>query len=167
MVKPTIYLDTTIFSAYCYNPKSAIAVVLRSKTRQWWDEERNHFDLYASSIVLQELTDGVYPWQDASVRMAKRLPWLFVNREAEELAATLTISGVIPESKPGDAMQMAIAALYSIDYLLTWNYSHLANPTAQHKMEEVLAKLGYRPPLMVSPDTIPQVRFGGEPKRRF
>ena len=167
MVKPTIYLDTTIFSAYCYHPKSPIAVVLRSKTRQWWDEERNHFDLYASSIVLQELTNGVYPWQDASVRMANRLRQLSITREIQELHLSLIDTGVVPPSKPGDAMQIAIATCHSIDYLLTWNYSHLANPTAQHKMEEVVKHLGYRPPLMVSPDTIPQVRFGHDLKRRF
>jgi hypothetical protein len=62
---------------------------------------------------------------------------------------------------------MALAVVYSIDSLLTWNYSDLANPVVQRKKEEVIMKFGYLETHMVSPDTIPQVRYGQDPIRKF
>ena len=50
-------------------------------------------------------------------------------------------TGLLPASKPGDAMQMAIAAAHEVDYLLTWNYAHLCNPLAQRRLEDVCRDL--------------------------
>lgn len=166
MKKPSIYLDTTIFSVFHHRSGDVITLGNRLKTREWWTFERKHFDLFASPVVMKELSDGTYRWQAASMRMAKRLKWLPVTRRAEEIAEVLMMAGAVPASKPGDALQMAISAWHAMDYLLTWNYSHLANPTAQRKMMEVVDQFDCRPPLMVSPDTIPQVRFGCDPRRR-
>ena len=32
--------------------------------------------------------------------------------------------------------QLAISAAHEVDYLLTWNYAHLANPVAQQHLHE-------------------------------
>lgn len=47
-----------------------------------------------------------------------------------------------------------------IDFLLTWNYAHMANPMVQARLDELCRKQDILPPLMVSPESIPQVRFG-------
>ena len=67
---------------------------------------------------------------------------------------------VIPENKPGDAAQLAVAAIHQLDYLLTWNYAHLANPATQSRGAVVVAKFGLRMPWLVSPDSIPRVSLG-------
>ena len=72
----------------------------------------------------------------------------------------------MPTSKPVDASHLAVAASYGIDYLLTWNYAHMANPVVQSQFERLCNKLELRVPLMVSPETIPQRRFLGESIRR-
>lgn len=166
MKKPTVYLDTTIFSVFHHRSSDVITQSNRLKTRDWWAGERHHFDLFISRVVLQELRNGNYSWQQASVRMADSLPRLSTSNEARHLARSLIEWSVVPENKPGDALQMAITVVHEIDYLLTWNYAHLANPSAQYKLEMVLARLKLRPSIMVSPDTIPQVRFGDDPYRR-
>ena len=68
--------------------------------------------------------------------------------------------------RPGDAKQLAIAAGHEVDYLLTWNYAHLANPVTQAKAEHLLTRRSLRAPLLVSPESIPQVRFGQQIRRR-
>jgi hypothetical protein len=73
---------------------------------------------------------------------------------------------VVPNSKSGDALQMAIAAVHRVDYLLTWNYAHLANPIAQMQLETACQKAGWRAPLLVSPETIPRVILGQTIKRK-
>ncbi len=63
--------------------------------------------------------------------MAKRLPQLQVTAAVERLADELLALGIVPEQKGGDSIQLAVAATYECDYLLTWNYAHLANPVVQ------------------------------------
>jgi len=86
--------------------------------------------------------------------------------QAKRVLDELLQSRIIPETKPGDALQMAISAAHEVDYLLTWNYAHLANPVAQERLEEICRSQGLRAPLLVSPETIPQVRFGQTILRR-
>ena len=88
--------------------------------------------------------------------------WFLTRHVLDELLE----SRLIPETKPGDALQMAVSAAHEVDYLLTWNYAHLANPIAQERLEAICGKLDLRAPLLVSPETIPQVRFGQSIRRR-
>jgi hypothetical protein len=43
-------------------------------------------------------------------------------------------SSFIPNKKPVDAWHLALATTYRIDYLMTWNCSHLANPDVESKL---------------------------------
>jgi hypothetical protein len=43
MKKPSVYLDTSIISAYWDKGKAVSALARRDKTRDWWDYERRHF----------------------------------------------------------------------------------------------------------------------------
>jgi hypothetical protein len=62
-------------------------------------------------------------------------------------------------------LQMAVSTAHGVDYLLTWIYAHLANPLAQERLEAICHEFKLRAPLLVSPETIPQVRFGQSVRR--
>jgi hypothetical protein len=98
--------------------------------------------------------------------MARALPLLSMTRNAKRVLDSLLKSRLIPETKPGDAIQMAVSAAHEVDYLLTWNYAHLANPVAQMRLEAICQSLHLRAPLLVSPETVPQVRLGQAIHRR-
>ena len=49
---------------------------------------------------------------------------------------------------------------------LTWNYSHLANPVVQQRLDQLCLSKRLRAPLLVSPESIPQTRFGKSILRR-
>jgi hypothetical protein len=164
--KPTVYLDTTILSSYWYEGSDILALSRRITTREWWDSERSHFSIWVSSVTEDELEAGTYPHQTDALDMAQGLRFLPMIVEAKEFAAQLIHKHVVPNSKPGDALQMAIAAVHRIDYLLTWNYAHLANPIAQNQLETACHKADWRSPLLVSPETIPRVILGQTIKRK-
>ena len=50
MKKPTVYLDTTIISAYWFEGADVASLARRLKTREWWDIERLHFSLWSSGL---------------------------------------------------------------------------------------------------------------------
>jgi len=99
------------------------------------------------------------------VKMARRLRHLPITRAAEAMQERILEAGVIPPSKPRDALQMAVCAAREIDYLLSWNYAHLANPDVERRLVTICAACGLRAPLLVSPETIPQARLRQEIRR--
>ncbi|HZZ26842.1 MAG TPA: type II toxin-antitoxin system VapC family toxin [Pirellulales bacterium] len=155
--KPTIYLDTSIISAYWHESADVLASSRRLLTRQWWDEERRYFKVFTSSITEDELAAGDFPRQQDCLKMIRKLPYLPIDGRVASLAETLLAKQLVPASKPRDALQMAIATVFEIDYLLTWNYAHLANPVVQQRLAALCDKLELRVPSMVSPESIPKV----------
>ena len=53
-----------------------------------------------------------------------------------------------------DALHVGIAAANGIEYLLTWNFRHLANAFLEDKISEVCRSLGYRPSIICTPEEL-------------
>ena len=132
----------------------------RLLTRQWWETERTHFALLVSSVTEAELREGNFPRQDECLKMVRRLRYLPITKAAQRMAEQLLTCRIVPASKPRDALQLAMATVHDVDYLLTWNYAHLANPQVQERLRKVCQKSALRCPILVSPETIPHVRLG-------
>lgn len=167
MRKPSIYLDTTIPSAFWYEGGDVLALGRRIMTRDWWDAESLHFELYVSSVTEDELEAGKFRRQGDCLKMVRRLRYLAIHRTVRDLANELLVSRVVPSTKPGDALQIAVATAHAMDYLLTWNYAHLANPSAQAMLVEICRSREQAVPLMVSPETIPRVLLGQKIRRKL
>jgi hypothetical protein len=60
----------------------------------------------------------------------------------------------IPETEPEDATYIAIATLTQMDYIASWNFSHLVGINPKKKLEQTLERLGYKPPLLLTPEVI-------------
>jgi hypothetical protein len=166
MTKPSVYLDTNIISACCYRGASVAGLARHSKTREWWENEREQFVVWASSATEVELANGRFAGQAECLRFVRRLPYLPITGEARRIAARVVELGAVPTEKPVDAVQMGLCAAHRIDYLLSWNYAHLVNPIAQRQLEAVCAKLSVRAPLLVSPESIPKASLGQTIRRR-
>jgi predicted nucleic acid-binding protein len=136
------------------------------RTQEWWDQESGFFDLWVSRFTLQELEAGVYSGQEAAFREARRLKSLPPTGDIHEAVAAYLEARLVPEGKPVDAFQLAIAAAHRMDYLMTWNQAHLANPEMRERLEAANAERGWRTPWIVTPDNIPRVSLGQTIRRR-
>src|SRR5947207_519692 len=153
MKKPTVYFDTSVLSAYWYEGADVTVLARRMHTREWWDQEREHFGLWASAFGEAELRAGHFPRQRECLKMIRRLRYLPVTTQVKELLAQLVERGLVPSTKAGDAAHLAISASHGIDYLLTWNYAHMANPAVQDRLNALCKELELIAPLMVSPES--------------
>ena len=54
----------------------------------------------------------------------------------------------------GDAFHLAYASYYDIDFLMTWNCNHLANPNKFHHMRVINGRLGLYTPIICTPDQL-------------
>ena len=166
MRKPNLYLDTNILSVMCYRGPSQAATLQRDLTRDWWDEERQHFQLFSSPFTEVELSKGKYAGQKQALRLVRRLSFLAITRKVKSMIAELLDSKLVPESSPGDAVHLAICIVYEVDYLLSWNHSHLVNADVESRLRRFVESRAYESPRLVSPQSIPQVRLGQEIRRR-
>jgi hypothetical protein len=163
--KPSVYLDASFISAYWYAGANLAMLSRRYYSREWWSLERRRFQILASEFVDVELGHGRYRWQSKCIAMVRRLRYIQSTVESIELTDTLIAFGVVPSEKHADAAHLALTIANDVDYLLTWNYAHLANPLVQMKLNDLCRQQRLRPPLLVTPETIPQARLG-QPIRR-
>jgi hypothetical protein len=165
MRKPSVYLDTNILSVLRYRGRVLRSLAWQNATREWWENERGHFKLYVSQVIEDELAEGKYSAQQAALIQAHKLSYLPYISGIQRCVQLYLDEKLIPDSKRGDALQLAFATLHKMDYLLTWNHAHLANIETQRKLGILNKARGWRTPLIVSPDTIPKVRMGQSIRR--
>jgi hypothetical protein len=80
-----------------------------------------------------------------------RLTVLRRTRAVDELAVALLAAGPLPAKAKADAVHLAMASVYRLDYLLTWNLKHLANAMILARLRPVVEQLGSALPLVCTP----------------
>jgi hypothetical protein len=85
------------------------------------------------------------------------IPALAVTDEALRIAHQLIESGPMPEEYPEDALHIAICAVNGVDYLVTWNCTHLANAALRGQVERFVAEAGYQCPAICTPEELMEV----------
>ena len=119
-------------------------------TQEWW-AGRGAFDLYASQLVLDEASAG---HADAAARRLTALQdavLLEITDEATALAAQLIAGRGLPERARVDALHVAIATVHGMDYLLSWNCTHIANAALRGRIEAICRAEGFEPPVICTP----------------
>jgi hypothetical protein len=75
---------------------------------------------------------------------------LAVTEEVANLTQALVLKGAIPPQSIEDALHIAIATINGMEYLVTWNFKHIANATMRTNIELVCREAGYEPPVICS-----------------
>jgi hypothetical protein len=85
-------------------------------------------------------------WPD----LAKKQPW--INLEvARRLADQLIRRHSMPAKARTDALHVAIAAVNAMDFLATWNCTHINNAAMKPRIERCCSSLGYNCPVICTP----------------
>jgi hypothetical protein len=161
-MKPRVYLETTIPSYLTAWPsRDLIRAAHLQITREWW-ANREPFDLYSSRLVVQESQAGDAAAAADRLAALAGIPLLEQTPDAAALAERLLQGVPLPERAAADALHIAIAAVHGMDYLLTWNCTHIANVTLRPRIEAVCRAAGYEPPLICTPEELPAGRRDDE-----
>jgi len=82
------------------------------------------------------------------------LPLLDITPEVRKLAQAVAVALQLPRRAAADAVHIAAAACHGIDFLLTWNSTHIANAELRLIVERVCRDGGYSPPILCTPDEL-------------
>ena len=153
-MKPRIYVETSVISYLTARPNRDLIVAAHQQiTAELW-ERRFDFEFYASELVVAEASRG--DPQAAALRLQSLtgIPMLQVPPQARDLGKLLVKELAIPAKAIEDAYHVALAAVQGMDYLITWNCTHIANLQMQRKIEKICMDAGYVPAVIGTPEEL-------------
>jgi len=154
---PTAYIETTIPSYYVARASmNVIQASRQASTRAWWDGGQSNFDLFTSQEVFQEARLGDADMARQRLELLLPIPKLELNEEVGILAQKLIQLGLVPEKAASDAIHIAVASVHQMNYIVTWNFKHIANPYTRNRLRAVVADAGFQLPVMCSPEELIQ-----------
>jgi len=157
MHKPTAYLETSVLSYLAARPSRDVIVLAQQQlTADWWENQKDNYNLYVSTVVVEEASSGDTEAARKRVSLLTGVTVLAVDDESIKLAARLVEQKAIPPKAVQDALHIAVACIHRVEYLLTWNYKHIANATMRESINQICRAAGYEPPVICTP-----VELGG------
>jgi predicted nucleic acid-binding protein len=157
-MKPKVYIETTIISYLAARPSRDLIVAGHQQiTHEWWQTARPNFAAVSSQLVAREAGAGDSEAAAARLALLTGLTLLEISEEALTLAQRLLQAKAIPQDFPEDALHVAVAVVNGIEYLLTWNYKHLANAGMRSKIEATCRELGYEAVVICTPEELMEV----------
>ncbi len=149
-----VYLETSFISA-CVTGRTDAASVYRSQTsREWWSTQRSGHEVFVSEEVIAELSHPDFTRSEQALELSRGAPILPMTQEVRGLARVLVREKVMPGPLAGDALHVSLATCHAMDYLLTWNVRHLANPNKIEHLQKICVRVGFVPPRIITPELL-------------
>ena len=150
-----VYLETTIPSYLTAWPsRDVVRAAHQQITRQWWETRRSAFDLVVSQLVLDECAAGDADAAKARLNELGGIPILGVTDAVTELAIKLVEELSLPPKAVNDALHIAITAVHGVEYLLTWNCTHIANAAFRTRIVATCRSAGHQVPMIATPEEL-------------
>ena len=154
-MKRSVYLETSIVSYYTARPSRDLVIAAwQEVTHEMWPVLQTDLDRYISALVIQEASRGDKEAAERRLNTLSGIPVLELTDQARELANSLITSGAIPGTSEEDALHIAVASLNGMEFLLTWNFSHINNAFKKSRIIKAIEGHGFVPPEICSPEEL-------------
>ena len=144
MRTPKIYLETTIFNF----PFVEDAPQYRADTLKLFEEIMAvRWKPFTSIYVMRELENTKDIERRSKMQALVTTYGITVLDPSDEIARLANIyisSGIIPARFPDDALHIATASVYEIDYIISLNFQHIVKHKTIIETELINAKEGYK-----------------------
>ena len=147
-MKQSLYLETSVAGAYLDNGEP----FRRDLTIRWWEHEMCEYNVFISLLVVRELERLKEPHRTAYLKLVGKLETLDVPDEAAILAEGYVSRGIFHRKYMADALHVALASIHKTDFLVTWNFGHIANVHRQARIKLFNTAAGFFVPMIVTPE---------------
>ncbi len=151
----TVYIETSVPSYLAAKGSRDLIIAAHQKiTRDWWQKAHKRFDLYVSEAVLTELREGDPDAVSRRLEIVDNLPVPAVNEDIRLLTSHYLKNLGLSGKAQADIPHFAFAVSYEMDYLVTWNCSHIANGQMIKRLAAVNAVIKRTTPIIVTPEEL-------------
>ena len=128
---PSVCVETSIVIYLSARESSSLlGAAHQLVTRRWWDR-RNLYCCFVSDVVIRECRAGDPTAALRRLNAVREFSSLAINDQAIVIAESLLALSIVPKKATEGALHIAIATAHGMDFLLTWNCRHIANPIIQ------------------------------------
>ena len=154
-MKAKVYIETSVISYLTARPSNDIrAMANQNVTIEWWEMQRSNYDVFISEFVIAEAGLGHPDAISRRLEVIADIIELQATEEVRVLGQELIRRHALPDNAEIDAYHVAIATVNGMEYLLTWNCTHIANAHTRPKIEATCRALGYEPPIICTPQEL-------------
>jgi predicted nucleic acid-binding protein len=142
MKTPRLYLETSVWNFYFADD----APEKKETTLRFFDKiKKDEYEIFISDIVVEEIGRASDIKRNMLLNVIKDYEpnRLIINEEVVELARSYISEGILPREKIEDATHAAVATVFEMDALISWNLRHLANLKKMEMINVVNMKKGY------------------------
>ncbi len=148
-----IYIDTSVINGLYVED----IIWIKDVTKKFFESAKNRYKLYISDIVADEIKRTPDPHkrkklldvieQYACVEITK-------TPEVEKLADKYIGHKIIPRKYLADALHIAIASVYKIPVLASWNFKHIVRHKTRIGVNSINRKYGHIQIDICSPEEV-------------
>lgn len=147
-----VYIETSIVSYLTARPSNnLIAAAWQRETVDWWETQKDRFDLYISEVVIEEAGRGDESAASRRLEALEDIDVLQLDKKSLALSKTLIEQSAVPRKALDDALHLALAAVNGMDFLLTWNCRHIDNAEMKPRIRKVIESQAYQCPEIATP----------------
>src|SRR5438128_1614975 len=143
-MKKSVYVETSVVSYLTARASRDPLIAVRQQvTREWWETRKGFYDLFISQAVLDEAGRGDPGAAERRLAVLADIELVETTEQVIELAQDLIRSHALPKKAGDDALHVAFSAVHGLDFLVTWNCTHIANPDLRPAIDETIQRGGY------------------------
>ncbi len=151
----SVYIETTIPSYLTSRKSKQVSLAAdQEATKKWWEDQRFHFRVFTSFFTIDECSRGNPDLAAKRLSSLEGIPELDLIDALPDLEEELIRLFQLPQNAVTDASHLGLAILHRMDYLLTWNCTHLANAVLQKELLDYCSYYGFHVPIICTPRTL-------------
>jgi predicted nucleic acid-binding protein len=149
--KAEVYVETSVWGAAA-NVEPASYRVAAQRLLDRTDD----FSFFISQTVLREVavaSPAIRETVEGLIERVKPVP-LVITDEVLSLAEEYLSRGLFTPGYRNDAVHVALASAYAVDYLASYNFRHIVAVSRRRLIQATNVILGYKSPEIVSPEEL-------------
>jgi hypothetical protein len=117
---PRVYADTSVFGG-CFDDE------FRVESKRLFDEVRlGQFVMVVSDVTLDELELAPEAVRQVLAEIPpEQVEFVNASAESDELRNAYLQAGIVGPASSNDAAHIAIAAVFKVDLVVSWNFKHI------------------------------------------
>lgn len=154
-MKSTVYIETSVVSYLTAKMSRDLIVVAHQQiTHEWWETILPYYEAYISPIVLEEASKGDSHAAQLRLDRISTFHILEIAPEVHQLADSYFLEIDIPEKARADSYHLALASWHGIDYVVSWNCTHIVSGRTRMIIEDINSRKAIRTPIICTPEEL-------------
>ena len=142
MKRLQLYIETSVWNFYFADD----APEKQQATFQFFREiQKGYYEIFISDVVLEEIGNASLEKRRKLFQLIEQYhpENLLIQQEVLVLARKYLHGSALPKKAEKDAMHVAVATLYEMNALISWNLKHLANLRRMEKLNGINQSAGF------------------------